>query len=476
MTTRIGSQDPTYLWAPLALNTGAAEEAIALYGLTGRTLDPWQQTLIRAGLGEREDGSPAVFQALVVVGRQNGKGDVIETLELNWLFLPQPRAVRLITHSAHQFDTSREAFRRMISAIESVPDFDAQVARIARTHGEEGIELRDGRRLQYRTRSGTGGGGRGFTGDKLVLDESMILGGESIAALLPTLATKRDAQVWYFGSAGSRKLPTASKQMARVRRQGLKKAPRVMLAEWSAPDDVDVEDRDWWYRTNPGLGIRITEEYIADELAALGDTFARERLGVGDYPSPDGWMLFDQTVWANRCDPNSVPVGKVALAVDVNVERSRASVAIAGVNADGRWHCEWIQGRSGTSWVPEYVKGVKSRQRLSCVVIAPSSPARTLIRELEELKIRVYQPKETQVLTWCAAWYDGVVDSAMVVHRGQEVLTTAVGSARQQTVGDGFKWSRKDPKADITPLWAVTLALGGHLVHSVKRTPLVTSA
>jgi len=48
---------------------------------------------------------------------------------------------RLIIHSAHQFDTSKEAFNRILMLIENAPDLDKEVARVSRSHGEEGVEL-----------------------------------------------------------------------------------------------------------------------------------------------------------------------------------------------------------------------------------------------------------------------------------------------------------------------------------------------
>ena len=57
--------------------------------------------------------------------------------------------------------------------MEDNPDFSRRVKRVSRSHGEEGIELTTGQRIRFRTR--TKGGGRGFSGDCLILDEAMVL-------------------------------------------------------------------------------------------------------------------------------------------------------------------------------------------------------------------------------------------------------------------------------------------------------------
>jgi phage terminase large subunit-like protein len=78
----------------------------------GPDLDPWQEFVLAHALGERADGKWAAFEVGVMVSRQNGKGAILEARELAGLFL---LGERLIIHSAHQFDTSLEAFRRLLS-------------------------------------------------------------------------------------------------------------------------------------------------------------------------------------------------------------------------------------------------------------------------------------------------------------------------------------------------------------------------
>ena len=56
------------------------------------------------------------------MARQNGKGTILEALELAALFLFPD--VRLILHSAHEFKTAAEAFLRVRTLIEDNPDFD----------------------------------------------------------------------------------------------------------------------------------------------------------------------------------------------------------------------------------------------------------------------------------------------------------------------------------------------------------------
>jgi hypothetical protein len=159
-------------------------------------LDPWQQDVLYGAGGERPDGKHAARDVGVVVPRQNGKDEILIARTLGGLLILEEE---LITYSAHQFDTSLEAFRRLLHFFENYDELTRRVKRISKSHGEEGIELKAGQRVRFRTR--TAGGGRGFTGDCLFLNEAMILRETSMGALYFTLSAVPNPQVWYTGSA-----------------------------------------------------------------------------------------------------------------------------------------------------------------------------------------------------------------------------------------------------------------------------------
>src|SRR4051812_15158094 len=177
----IGNQFPRIKHL-VASRQGVGREAVDLAALAGLQLDPWEAWILEESgkttpetywnpYTGREEPRWAAFEVGLIVSRQNGKGSILEARELAGLFL---YGERLIIHSAHQFDTSKEAFERILTLIEGTPELRAEVSRISRSHGEEGVELRNGQRLRFRTR--TKGGGRGFTCDTLMLDEAMYLG------------------------------------------------------------------------------------------------------------------------------------------------------------------------------------------------------------------------------------------------------------------------------------------------------------
>jgi hypothetical protein len=148
-----GAQRPRVSSYPQAVSS-AGVEAVELAASAGLILDDWQQHVLNVGLGERADGKWAAFEVGLIVGRQNGKGSILEARELAGLFL---FGEQLILHSAHEFKTAQEAFRRVLGLVQNTPDLEKLVSRVRTSHGEEGIELRNGARLRFVARS-TGSG------------------------------------------------------------------------------------------------------------------------------------------------------------------------------------------------------------------------------------------------------------------------------------------------------------------------------
>ena len=160
----------------------------------------------------RSDGRWSAFEVGLVVPRQNGKGAILEALELAGLFLWDEM---LILHSAHEFKTAREGFLRLGARIAANPWLAGRVLREWRSHGDEGFELKSGARLRFVAR--TGGSGRGFSADRVVLDEAFKLDDTAMGALLPTLSARPNPQIWYTSSAPK----VDSSQLHSVRARGV---------------------------------------------------------------------------------------------------------------------------------------------------------------------------------------------------------------------------------------------------------------
>lgn len=472
-----GHQRPRVCLVPDIAGWETAEISLEICELAGLDLDPWQQFLLTSSLGEREDGKWAAFEVGVVVPRQNGKGGTLEARELTGLFAIDEE--RLIIHSAHEQATSSEHFRRLLTLIESTPDFDREVLKAPTGKGAEAIELRDGSRILFKTR--TGGGGRGLTGDLVVLDEAMIIPVSTTAALVPTMAARSmtgNPQLWYTGSAVDQQQHEHGVVLARVRERGMRGALRLMYADWSVPGDdpsqvpeAIASDPAMWAMANPGMGIRISEEHIGDERGALPPRqFAVERLGVGDWPATgdDGGVIALAT-WRALADSGSVAVDPVCFAIDMPPDRSTATIAAAGKRPDGLRHIEVVDRRAGSHWVVDRAVELTRRHKHVGLVVDPKSPAASLIPDLNtRLNFEVTEVTANEHAQACGMLYDAATAAEPTLrHLGTSELDAAIKGAAKRTLGDAWAWARKSSAVDVSPLVAVTLANWG----SATRTP-----
>jgi phage terminase large subunit-like protein len=424
-------------------------------------LDEWQAWVLDQGLGRRDDRKWAAFEVALIVSRQNGKGTILEALELAALFLDD-FGVELILHSAHEFKTAAEAFLRVRALIEGNPVFQKRVARIRTGAGSEAIELKNGKRLRFIARSS--GSGRGFAADLVILDEAYNLGDDAMAALLPTLSTRPNPQIWYTSTAGIE----TSIQLGRVRERGMTGTdPSLAFFEWSVDREAyDPENPRDWARANPGMGIRISAEYIARERAALAsDAFARERLGVGLYPTDlaDAWQVISQQAWQACLDAGSLPEDPVCFAADAMPDGSHAAIGIAGRRPDGLLHVEVPDDlrRPGTAWVVPRLLELIAKHNPCGVVIDQTGSAGSLIGPLEAAGVEVMKPVPRDAAQACGQFFEAVCDSVSVRHRGDVALARALGGAASRPLSDAWAWARRNAATDISPLVAVTLALWG---------------
>lgn len=467
----LGEQRPRVCLVPDGDHWETARVAIEVCALAGLELDDWQQWFLSASLVELDDGRWAAGECGLVVPRQNGKGSVEEGRELTGLFAIDEE--RLIIHSAHEQATSSEHQRRLLDLIESVPEFDQKVLRAPRGKGMEAIELRDGSRILFKTR--TGGGGRGLTGDLVVFDEAMILPETAVGALGPTMAARSmfgNPQLWYAGSSvDQRNAAHDGVVLSRVRSRALRGAARLLYAEWSAEGDdpSKVEegvrsDPRVWAQANPGMGIRISQAHIDTECTGLLGvrTFVVERLGVGDWPDPEegGAQIIADADWDALEDQDSCRAGGVCFCFDVSPDRRNASVAVAGHREDGLRHAEITRSDAGTAWVVPYLQGLSERHDDAVFVCDDRGPAASLIPDLLNAGVDVQTFNATEHARACGAFVDAVAEREFR-HLGDPKLKAALKGAGQRPLGDAWAWSRKSSSVDISPLVAVTLALWG---------------
>ncbi len=426
------------------------QDCVDLAAAYGLRLDPWQADVVRGILRESEGGWSS-SQAGLVVSRQSGKNFCLVAIELFGLF----ELGEQILHCAHAVRTSSDSFRRLWSVIQSHEDLSRRVRRHSQMIGAEYIELDNGARIAFTTRSASAG--RGLSLDRLVIDEAEDLPSHEIAALAPTVFSRPRAQSLYFGTAPS---ALHDSEAFRTLRQsaidGLN--PRLCWFEWCAEWGDDIDDEAVWLRVNPAVAVgRVPVQSIRDDRAVLPvDSFRCERLSMW-VPQGAEATVFDPAHWDSLCDPNSTPLTDLAVGVDAQPSRSSATVAIAGRRQDGRIHCEWYESRDGVIWLPGWVAA-----RLNSSVRAVVVDGGGVLAELDWTGSRVRPTLigARDVATAAGLFWDAVTEGTLR-HIGQVELSKGVLAAKQRPMlgGAAFGWDRKAPGSSA--LIAATLAVYG---------------
>lgn len=472
--------------------TSAGTEAIELAAHAGLTLDPWQAETLVDSLGETSRNTWAAFEVGVIVGRQNGKGSILEARTLAGLNLFDER---LILWSAHETKTAFEAFRRVEELFTNVDALRRQVKKVSHANGDEGIELRSGARLRFVAR--TKGSGRGFSADLVILDEAYALTNDQISALLPTLSSRANPQVWYTSSPPLDGI--TGEQLYALRKRAQAGDPGLAYFDWGVQGVdltdlgevdsdgrplVDLDDRKLWKATNPSYGIirsngsrGITEGFVERERGTMSPVdFARERLGIWPRRIEGASGVIDLDHWRNLADPYAERPSNVVFAVDVNPARTHGVIVACGMLGEAA-HVAVVDYRPGTHWIVDRLAGLCRSWDPLAVALDVKGPVGSLLLDLAEVGIEPPEDRDrpgrgTLIVPTAGETAQGfglfvdAVRESRIRHADDGPLNLAVAGAAVRPLAGGSAWDRK-AGADISPLVAATLAHWALAVRSV---------
>lgn len=448
---------------PAGIASTSAPRILAVAERLGLSADPWQQEICRITFGKQASGQYASEIVGMSIPRQAGKTYIV-TLMMFALCLVEKGIT--VAWTAHHNKVMLETF----TSLKSMASDQKVAPHIARTpSGAEyrAIEFTNGSRIVMAARES--GALRGVANvSVLVLDEAQILTENALSDILPTQNVAKNPLTIMLGTPPRPKDP--GEVFTQQRNQALeaeKAGEPLELASWiefSADDDAETDDLDQWAKANPSFPERTPEKAIRKLRRALSeDHFRREALGIWDDKSTPS--VIPPTIWGECLDEDSAAFERLILAIDINPLRTHASVALAGLRADGLTHVELDHATEGVDWVVEWVANRFERNPIVSVVVDSRSPAASLIPDLKQRKVRVTQTTTDDMVNACADFFDAAI-SRKLRHIGQHQLTGSLNSARKRSIGDRWAWNRQTQDSDITPIVAATLAHWG--VHSRK--------
>ena len=198
-----GVQEPrVHVYPPFFSSVG--QDAVSwVREVAGMRLFPWQEFVLEDMLNRREDGKWAAPDVGLVVPRQNGKGEIILARELFGLYMLREKK---IIHTAHEFKTAKEGLSKLQAVIMAQPELAEKVV-IKTGNTDPGVYWRPAQRgepypqmIQFLARSG--GSGRGFSADLLIMDEAYAVTMDMVDAMEPTMGAVPNSQTLWASSAG----------------------------------------------------------------------------------------------------------------------------------------------------------------------------------------------------------------------------------------------------------------------------------
>jgi hypothetical protein len=419
---------------------------------------PWQHHVADVGL-EVDDAGRFVYQLVVAtVPRQSGKTTLFGAV------MDQRGATVPAARVWFTMQTAKDAVDWLTNEHWPLLGPFGDAVSLRRMAGSENIRWRTSGGL-VRPFPPNATGLHSKISDLVVVDECWafdLLRGQAVdQAVVPTQATRPNAQVWKVSTAGDAAalwwLGTVEAGRAAVeggRREG------VAYFEWSCPDDMDPTDPESWPRYHPAYGRTIGPESMRAALDMLGpDEFAR---AYGNRWVSMVSRVIPLDAWRAAADPDArMPeVGRVALGFDVGLDREDGAVVAAWRDEFGGAHIEIAAYDPGVGWLADRASELVDRWRPVAFAYDAAGPALDVadVMTRRGLAVEGYGGKDYAAA--CAGLLDGITsDPPGVRIRPHPALDAAAGGAARRSVADAWAWGRRQSGVSIAALTAATVAL-----------------
>jgi hypothetical protein len=403
----------------------------------GKAMRWWQQLAAFRILEHDADGYLVWMEYLVTVARQLGKSYLLRELALWRMRHGADRwGEQLVLHTGKDMGIVRTVLRPAIAwAV-------AEGWNVSRNNIEPGISTlphMEGSVWIIKAKDSVYGQGSGNP----MVDEAWDVAGSVVdEGALPTMVEQESPQLGLWSTA-HRRATGLVLQRRRTALEQLDSPRRLLLLEWSAPEDMDRGDRRGWRMASP--------HWTEQREILVGDAYARVLRGESvDPEEPDPLASFDAQ-WLNRwpavnlqlvedpdekvateeqweacLDPDVEPDPGKLLVVAVEDDLGRgAAAAAAALTADGRVVCgghRFGTLREAVDWAEDTAEGVDDALLLVGASLLEDP-------ELGELEL-VTEPAGSRETRAALPALRSLVRGGRLVHDGGPDVTASVLGAR----------------------------------------------
>lgn len=450
----LGSTQPRLFTEPLRpLNrrTSAGFQCSEFQDITGNPFLPWQRWLSIHALETIPGGDFRFRIILVIVARQNGKSAGKRGVTL-WRMYMRPRS--RILGVAQDLSLAREQWTYCQESIHASPDLAAEWGTVRNVNGDEKFWAGPG--SVYSIKAANDKAGRGTSNDEVNIDELRTQKDwKAWSSLSKTTLARPNSQIWCMSNAGD----DSSIVLNQLRDAALSgRDPTIGIFEWSAPDGCELDDPRAWQQANPSLGYLISESAVRSALATDPPNVFRTEVLCQRVDQLDG--AIDYAAWEDCADPSGTMTGlrdRLAACLDVAPDGQHATLAVAGMLADGRPRVEIAAAWKSTDAVRAELPALLAEIKPAAFGWYPAGPAAAIAPVIRPHGITINrrhakrepgQLPEDGAITGLrvSEACQGLADLAKargLLHSNDPLLNAHVKGASKLNSGDGWRFVRR---------------------------------
>lgn len=473
--------------------------------ILGLRLFPWQRWLLMHGL-ELDPDNPRLYRHRTVIvehARQNGKTLLMVVLALWHIYCKDSRTVIATAQDLSRAEASwfeavewAQSDEELAAMIDKITLAHPKVLRVMHPPDETHPKMFPS---EYRVAAAHRRGGRGFSGDLILLDELREhQSWDSWAAVTKTTMARPRSQVWAFSNAGDA-LSIVLRYQRALAHQRLGwpdgDADKEVLGEVDPEVSTLLETSGdmgagWFEWSVPPNSARSDMTALAMANGSLNHTDVVEdcitERALLHALATDPPVVFDtecRCVWVTLCDGGPFPEGSWAATADdpanpaqprpdtdsvvcVEISNARQQTTItraAFINDTDVLVGVWAD-RAGTEWVLPYL--LEQRDAYTSVVVraGSGSPNLALLDVLIEAELPVVEWKGADIGSGYGLMFDRLRDSQIthLTHPGLDMAATSA-VVKPLPAGGWIVDPIKSP-SDTAPLYAAVGAVWG-LTH-----------